>query len=475
MTDEQPIDPTVPVAPAPQPAEPEEPPYDPTVPVAQTLDDRRQTSGDNQADLSSNVSRLASTKSATPTSPPPNPAAQKTQTRKPFPVWILWIVVVILLGVAGFFLFFWKGTVTVTVTPAEATVSVAGQNGQGQQTKRLSPGTYSIHAEAPGFIPFDGSVTLARSGKEQVDITLKKAAEPIQLSQQHVQFLALDQNQSSLLYLEPSTKTVYRLRFDDPVKPVIDAITPNRFDGSSDWLWSPDRGLVFLRQGGSLKLYDFNRYDLVNQTTTDWPSEVKAIDWRPDGVKVAYFFADSKTGERTLIRATKSNDEVERIYNFKDTAISNPSLTWSPDAKSIAIVEKNLFVLDVFSKTLRELKVPGPIKTIRWSPASDRLLFETEAGQLGLVGTGGEVSRLSLPGPISRAAFSSDGKNVLHASGRGSTFKLVRVNLESLDETVIPTPASKDLAADNLLLGKDDGRLFFTSGGLPYVLELSSK
>lgn len=459
----------------PQAPQPEEPPYDPTEPIVQKTEDGGQKS------------EVAVVPGGYPTTPPINPTSSKTsalaaaqvtsstqkvQTRKPFPVWIFWILALLALATAGFFLFLWRGRVTVTVTPTEATVTVGDRSGSGRQVRTLSPGTYPVHAEAPGFVAFSGSVTLKRHGQEQVDIVLKAAPVPVRLSEQRVQFLTLDPEQASLLYLDPGAQTVYRLRFDDPAKPVIDAITPDRLEGIGTFLWSPDRQLALYRQGGDLKLYDFNRYDLVNQTVTGWPSEVKSIDWRPDGAKVAYLFADPTTGERTLIRATRDNDEAERIFNFGPTAITDPTITWSPDGKTIAVVEKNLFLFDVFSKTLKQLSVPGPITAVRWSPQSERLLFETESGQLGLIGTGGEVSQLSVPGPISRAVFSRDGQSLIHASGRGTSLKLVRIDLTTLAQTVIPTPASKDLAPDNLLLGKDDKKLFFTSAGQPYLLEL---
>ncbi len=478
-------------------AEPDEPPYDPTVPItpAERTDSAQppaaptgypatpppnpnQKSEDSPLRLKASEGQGSQKAEGNQPSqsgkgsskPPANPVTAKA--RRPFPVWIWWIVALLAVASAGFFLFFWRGTMTVTITPPQATVSIAGVTGTGAQTRTLPPGTYALHAEAPGFLPFDQDVTLGRHAKEQIDVTLQSAPVPIQLSGQVVQFLALDAEQSSLLYLEPATKTIYRLRFDDPTKPIIDPITPNRFEQIRDLIWSPDRQLALLREGGVLSLYDFNRYDLVNQTTTDWPSEVKAIDWRPDGAKVAYFLSNPTTGERTLVRATKDNEEIERIFNFANTVIMDPTLSWSPDAKQIAIVEKNVFLFDVFSKTLRQLSVPGPIKAVRWSPSSDRLLFETESGQLGLIGTGGEASRLAASGPLTRAVFSHDGQSLIHASGRGSTFKLVRINLGTLDQTVISTPAAGELAADNLLLGKDDAQLFFTSNGLPHVLDL---
>src|SRR5690606_33432837 len=230
--------------------------------------------------------------------------------------------------------------------------------------------------------------------------------------------------------------------------------------------------LAFYRDGDTLRQYDFNRYDLVNQTVTDWPGQVRAVDWRPDGEKVAYVYSDSETGERTLVRAGRSNEDPERIFNFGSTAITDPQIRWSPDGKSIAIWEKNLFVLDVFSAELRQLDVGSAVTAVSWSPTSDRLLYQAEDGSLDTVTLEGTASDLSLSGPIGRAAFTSDGTALLTAKGRGATLELAKVDLALGTRTPLYLAATGELNPTDLIVSAEGSTLYFTSAGQPYHLAI---
>ena len=398
--------------------------------------------------------------------------AGSAQQSRTFPAWIWWAVIALGVVIIGFFLFFWRTTLSLSVTPPTATITVGNSSGVGTLHETVMPGLYHVRVEASGYIPYVRDLTLARHETKQLDLQLRAAPSVSKLTDGPVQFLALDQKRESLLYLLPSSHRIERLFANDLAKPISDAITPDRFGGVSELIWSPDRQLAFYREGSNLKQYDFKRYDLVNQTVTDWPAEVHAIDWRPDGEKVAYVNVNQNTGEHTLIRADKGNENPERIFNFGETAITDPQIQWSPDGKTIAVVEHNLFLLDVFSATLKPLDVGSPVRDVVWAPGSDRLLYETEAGTLGTVKAGGTKDSTDLPGPIDRAVFTATGDALITASGRGATLAINRYDLTTGAFTSYGIAPGLDLNPSNLLIGKDDATLFFTSAGALYALPL---
>lgn len=412
---------------------------------------------------------------AYPTTPPPNPTPAPVKRPFHLPPWTGWAVGgVFVVGIAAFFLFFWRGELSVTVTPSTATVSIGETSGVGALTQTVVPGLYTVRSEAAGFIPYQRELTIARDESKTLSVDLRPLPEATKLADSVVQFMALDQERQSLLYLVPSAKRVERLSLRNPNAPSADAITPDRFSEVKDFVWSPNRQLAFYREGGTLRQYDFNRYDLVNQTVTDWPSQVQAVDWRPDGEKVAYVYADSATGERTLVRAGRSNEDPERIYNFGSTAITNPQIRWAPDGKSIAIWEKNLFVLDVFSAELRQLDVGATVTNATWSPTSDRLLFQTETGSLGTVKLDGTKDQTTLTGPIARAAFSGDGSSLITAKGRGASLELSKLELATGAVTPLYIAPSSDLDPTDLIISADNSTLYFTSAGHPYRLTIDN-
>ncbi|MBI2589864.1 PD40 domain-containing protein [Candidatus Berkelbacteria bacterium] len=387
-------------------------------------------------------------------------------------IWLLSGLVLLLIGGVIFFLFFWKATLSVSPTPAEAQVSVGDALGIGSLTTKLSPGESKVMVSLLGYLPYTQILELKTNEKRSLEIELRKLPIPQELIGDRIQYLALDAERESLLYLNGGTKTIERLFLENLLEPRHDSITPARFGGITEFVWSPNRQLAFFREGDALKQYDFHRYDLTNQTTKDWPTGIGSIDWRPDGEKVAYYY-EPGGGEKSLIRANKDNGELERIFNFQSTDISNPTLFWSPDGKKIAILTQKLYIFDVFSKSLAELQTNGSVKEARWLPTSDRLLYQENNGRLTVINLENQRTELSLNGSVADCAFFADGSALVHASGSGQIAEFIKVAFDNSVQTpYLFDAAITELAPTNLLLAPDEKTLFFTSNGKLYALAL---
>ncbi|MBI2501507.1 MAG: PEGA domain-containing protein, partial [Deltaproteobacteria bacterium] len=69
-------------------------------------------------------------------------------------IWLLSGLVLLLIGGVIFFLFFWKATLSVSPTPAEAQVSVGDALGIGSLTTKLSPGESKVMVSLLGYLPY---------------------------------------------------------------------------------------------------------------------------------------------------------------------------------------------------------------------------------------------------------------------------------------------------------------------------------
>lgn len=378
----------------------------------------------------------------------------------------------VLAGLLVYFLIFFPATLAVTASPEGAVIGIGDQTATGSLTVRHWPGHVAITVTAVGHVTYQETATLGAGQKQTVTVALRPLATPTPLTDQRVQFPVLDEARSSLLYLDPAAKTAYRLGLTDRTTSTATPITPASLDGITDLIWSPTRQLAFLKQGSTTKLYDFKRYDLVNQTTTDWPAGIGSIDWRPDGEKVAYYF-EPGTGERSLIRATKDNGEVERLYSFADSTVTNPELTWSPDAKYLAVRADRLYLFDVFAKTLAEVEGTTGVAAVRWLPTSNRLLAERGDGTLISVSTDAKATDLSQSGRLATIAPLADGTAFVRARAEANgTVTLERVSLADGTSALYATDGLTGLVPTNLLLANDDQTLYFTSAGRLYALAL---
>ncbi|MBI4032731.1 hypothetical protein HY374_03435 [Candidatus Berkelbacteria bacterium] len=375
-------------------------------------------------------------------------------------------------GALIYVVLFFPATLALTGEPPSATVTIGQKSADGFLRASRWPGRVTVAVTAPGYVPYMSTVTLGVGERAAQTITLRPLASPRQLSEQRVQFPVLDEGRSSLLYLDPAAKAGFRLGITKPEKPTTDAITPATLEGITNLIWSPNRQLAFLKLGSATKLYDFKRYDLVNQTVTDWPAGIGSIDWRPDGEKVAYYF-EPGTGERSLVRATKDNGELERLYNFADANITNPELQWSPDAKWIAVRTEKLFLFDVFAKTLTEVPGAAGVNAVRWLPTSTGLLAETSGGQLIAVGIDAKTTELGRAGTLDDVVPLADGKAFIQATALpNGTVTLERVKLEERRVTPYVTDGLTGLVPTNLLLSEDEETLYFTAAGQLYALTL---
>lgn len=381
------------------------------------------------------------------------------------------VVVLLVSGTAVFFLFFWRATVTVTSMPSDALIRFNDQTATGELRTNVAPGNYQLSVERQDFIGYQQAVTAGTNELLNLTITLRALPEPQRLSDQIVQFMVLDAERTSLLYLAPHQQTAYRLFTQDLVAPVIDEITPATFTNLTDLIWSPNRQLAFFKQGEVTKQYDFKRYDLLTQETHDWPDGIGSIDWRPDGEKVAYAY-EPVGGERTIIRATTDNGDQERIFNLRETTITRPILRWSPDAKYLSLLADKLYILDTFSKELRTLTQAGTPRAVRWLPTSDGLLAEGSDGQLTLVRLDDTVTSLGVDGTIEQLVPFQDGTSALYTRDRNSRTEFFRLTFA--DQVLLPYlfKAQAPLAPTNMVLSDNEQHVFFVSAGNPYALLL---
>lgn len=406
---------------------------------------------------------------------PKLPTIQRPEIKLPKVPWrvVLTILgVILIVSITLFFLFFWKATVSITSTPADALIQLSDQSATGLLRAVLRPSTYHLSIERQDFLPYQADVTLGIHEQRSLTVALRPVPVPLQLSDKVVQFMALDDDPSSLLFLAPSQQTAYRLFTKDLIHPTIDEITPPDLAGITDFIWSPNRELAFMKLRDITKQYDFKRYDLVNQEVHDWPAGVGSIDWRPDGEKVIYDF-EPTGGERTIIRATKDNGDQERIFNLIGTSIDHPTLKWSPDAKLISFVTTELHVLDAFSKELKGFDTLGPIKQAIWLPTSTGLIVQKQDDQLAVVMLDGTVTPLGVAGSINQIVPFKDGTAAIYTRERNSKTEFYRIQFDS-PKTMSPYlfRSQAPLAPTNVILSQDERTLFFVSGGHPMSLTL---
>lgn len=384
------------------------------------------------------------------------------------------IIILLAIAAAVFFGFFYKATLIVKTTPANAQIELNGLVKTGEATLKLKPGSYQLKVTNSGYIDYEKTISLKIGQSKTVNVDLRLNPEVSKIRAEKISFLVAGVEGKSLFYLSNGGKTLYKADKISAQAPEITAITPEVFSDLTDVVFSPNRLLAVLKKGQHAYLYDFKRYDLLHQEIYDWGEGYGDIIWAPDGEKIVYYYAPAG-GEITLIRANRDKTEEERIYNFKDTPIRNPHLAFSADGKKILLSTDKLYLFDLYTKTLLELKEAGKIISAGFTPDSQNIIFESVDGLMAIDLEGKNKTKLEVDTQLNKMAW-FDQNSFLYAQSRlGSSDNFYKYDLKTKQKTEYLYTSPDTVAAKDLVLANDGKKVFFDNNGYLYSINLEEK
>lgn len=388
---------------------------------------------------------------------------------------LILIIVGAFLVIAGavYYFFFYQAILTVNVQPNSAQVEIGANSNVGNSKFKLKPGSYNLKVSLTDYVVYQQNLTLKPSARQTITVTLNRQSEVVKLVDYPALFATQSIDKQSLVYLSNQGTTIYKIdgiMSDTKEKPY--AVTPASFKDVKDIIWNLQNDLALIKQTDRWYLYDFKRYDLLHQESTQWPEGIGNVAWSPDGGKVAYFF--NTPSEKTLIRANKDNSEMERIYNFKDTSITNPKIFWSPDNKTILLIDNGFYVFDIYSKTLTHLKQFESVVDANFSLDSQHIIYEKDGGLYLIDLTGANKVDLKITTPLNKTVW-LDQNNLLYFVTEGTTDNLYKINTSSQEITPYTYKPSYTINAKKLLVTSDLNRVIFNQDDYEYSLKLVLK
>jgi len=242
-----------------------------------------------------------------------------------------------------------------------------------------------LKVESDDYIGYKEEITLARGKNYSKKITLKTAPMPIEIAAS-AQFIAVKNNE--IFYQNPSDKLIYlsKIKFSagGEIQPEsTQAITSSAIENVDNILWSPTRELLLLKRGTDVNLFDFKKYDFVNQQEALFGHYIGDIVWSPDNSRVAYYYAPP-SGEKSLIFSDAANKDIFRAANLKNLNINNPYIAFSPDSQWLVIIPRNqnfeenkIFLMNVFTKEVKEINSTGNQKEAIFSSDNQKIIYST--------------------------------------------------------------------------------------------------
>lgn len=398
------------------------------------------------------------------------------------------VVVVISAAVFIYLTFLRVPELTLTVSPANASVEIDGKPLQAD-TLKSSVGTHQLKVSALGFVTYEKSVEFVRAKTTHIAVLLKPIPTAILLSS-NVTDSENFAKDPSIFFLGNGGKTLYQTK-TDPGQAAMraEAITPDTLSDIKQVIWRPDAGVAFLKRSDGIYLYDFMRYDLLNQTMTLWGTGIDQIAWDPRGLRVAYTWY-GPNNEQSLIFSDIQNKNISRVANLVKENIEHPLIIWAPNGEQLLMIGRSeqkktnyLYSFDIFSKKVTQISDIGEVEGAEWSPDGNRIAYTApgrdQDGKNSLIvwvanADGSGLSPLGVGvASISKVTWAGDSQSLVVAVSGANDDQLVNVDLGG---TITPYQYNTmaTFHPNHLVQVGEDNRIMFNMAGSLYSLSLIS-
>jgi len=323
---------------------------------------------------------------------------------------IIFIILAILLvaGIGGgvyYYLNQHQATIKLTLTdqPDHLTINnIDYPTDQSNQEITVKPGTYIINATKDLYYPYNNTFELTSQQTKEINISLQSYPSSNKIIEYTTSFPHLDPTETELSYLSNFGTTFYLVRLDNPQKGTG---SPNTFNHIINAVWAPSSRKAVLitslndptlhqyqtsnqlyqtsRPLNSVvySLFDFSKYDLVNQNLLVYPTTVKNPSWHPTKEEIIYHYVDPTTGENTLSKSKPNLDNREPLVEL--AGFSNVLSKYSPDEEMIAIVDQDqstsaepnpVYLFYTVPRNFEKIPTKDNYIDFIWSPDSTKLI-----------------------------------------------------------------------------------------------------
>lgn len=384
--------------------------------------------------------------------------------------WIFAGSLTVALLIFGFF--FLRAKVNITILPASDYEIIVDGKPYSAQMNKYFPGRHKILIEKPGFVTYDETQKFKVNQQVNLKIELKPVPDPIQISEGAASNLNLSPDRSSVHFID---KKRDRLVLYNPAG---SARGDTRFRalssegsmaGVSKIIWSPDQNLAILKKDKTTGLYDFKRYDLVNQSFNSWGEGIGDLFWQPKNQKIFYYFAPAG-GAKTLVQSNYAHTETNNYFDLGQEALTNPSFAISKSQDTLFIADNGgLWRFNIVDRQISRQVVDDSFVGVKISP-NDKRVVGIKENQLVVTDLEGK-NRKNFDVSIKpdHFTFISDDEAMVILNGILTKINLGNAKSEEFASSIDLSKVSE------LAVTADTKRVFFLQDAAAFTLPVVSK
>ncbi|TSC93330.1 MAG: hypothetical protein Athens101428_702 [Candidatus Berkelbacteria bacterium Athens1014_28] len=387
-----------------------------------------------------------------------------------------------------YFVLFNKAKITINFKPENAVVTfdnapVESKNGSASFSADF--GKHTIKVEADGYIGFVEELDLKKGrGGWQKSVNLTLAPVPIEIAK-NIRYSAIS---SDKIYYQSTSDKLFYLSKIAGNKQLSDTqpMTSKPLENIDDLLWSPTKELMLIKRGSTLSMFDFQKYDFLNQKESLFASYAGDYAWAPDDSRIAYVYSPP-TGEKSIIFADKTGTEITRVANLNDLNIKNPYIAFSPNSEWLVVIPRNsnydqnkIYLLNVYTKELRQVGEVNNVKEAVFSADSQKIIYsayDTDPANpthrrlymINLDGSGNVDLKIAAKATGVRYWNSAE-KFFLLENSVGGKLKLADKNIGRVSDFYFKGQVDSNIT--ELHLNEDKSGAIYVSGGTLYFVKL---
>lgn len=303
--------------------------------------------------------------------------------------WVKYILLafaVLVIGAGVFYYFFYRVTFEINPTPTPDKILLDSNQVQ-PGTYRVKPGVHTLDIEKAGYISYISSRKY--SFGEHIVLNFKFQAEKtpiISIAGAKLETLSSDK---SLLFFLDSNSSIAVTNLSDATGKVTE-LSNGQYPTARIMKVSKDESFALVLDNEAIKIINFNKTDLINQSETKLPplaSGIHSITW--DNNESQYFpAANSKilydlqsSTSWDVFLANISHTQADIILQIDKNVFPNLFMDWGDNQNKVLITGGEIGVLDISKRDYQKIATDKQFSWGRWSPDGQKAVaVDTQGG-----------------------------------------------------------------------------------------------
>lgn len=321
-----------------------------------------------------------------PTEPGKKSVIKRTGGEGGWVKYLILAIIILALGGLAFYYFFYQVTLNINPSPTPDRILLDNREVK-PGIYRVKPGIHSLDIEKKGYVSYLSSRKYSFGQKIVLNFEFEKEKSPA-LSSDSGRLMSISEDKNFLFFLD-NNNTIAYLNLNDQAGKTTQLSTI-AYPSARILKISKDKTFGLVADSEALKIINFAKTDLINQTEVKLPmqiSQIHSITWNNNE---SQFF--SKANEKMLYDQksssswdvfldTPSHSEPNIIMQVDQNVLPQLSLDWGESPNQALVTGGELGVLDISKRDYKKISSEKKFIWGKWGPGGKRaIVVDSEGG-----------------------------------------------------------------------------------------------